>query len=59
MTRTEVSVFFGDQREARVYYDTAAESYKVMLVDYENNLQKEHTHAHRQNAENEAEDWCL
>lgn len=59
MTRVETSVFFGDQREARVYYDTGTESYKVLFIDYENNLQKEFTYTHRQLAEDAAEDWCL
>ena len=59
MTRVETSVHFGDQREARVSYDTASEMYKVLFVDYENNIQKEYTYGHRQLAEDAAEDWCL
>lgn len=59
MTRVETSVFFGDQREARVSYDTMTESYKVLMVDYEKNIQKEYTYSHRQLAEDAAEDWCL
>lgn len=59
MTRVETSVFLGDQREARVSYDTGAESYRVLFIDYEHNLQKEYVYAHRQLAEDAAEDWCL
>jgi hypothetical protein len=59
MTRVETSVFFGDQREARVSYDTDVEMYRVLLIDYATNIQKEHTYAHRQLAEDSAEDWCL
>jgi hypothetical protein len=59
MTKTEISVFFGDQRESRVSYDTMTESYKVLMIDYEKNLHREHTYSHRQLAEDAAEDWCL
>lgn len=59
MTRVETSVHFGDQREARVSYDTDLEMYKVLYIDYEKNIHKEHTYAHRQLAEDAAEDWCL